>query len=273
MNNQVKTVKIVIHCIMIIICLVTVYPMISVVNVALKTHEEFLKFPTNFVMHPILNNFITAWKEGDMGTNFKNSIFLSGLAPLGICLFSTMAAFPISRRHIKAANFLYLLFIIATFIPTSYVTQIYLMRNLHLMNHLYGVLIFYIANTALPIIIIVGFIKSLPKELDEAAVIDGCGYLMYIFKVIIPLSKPVLATVVILSIISTWNDFITPYLYLSDKAQRTLASGLYLFVGTYSVDYTVMCAGVILVATPIIIAYIFLQRYIISGMSAGAIKG
>lgn len=264
-----------IHALFIIICLYAVVPMLSIVNVALKTHEDFLKHPTALTIAPVFANFVTAWNTANMGNSFINSVILAIFAPLGVCVLSTMAAFPICRRHFWGADFIYTLFVMSLFLPTtaSLIPKIMLFKTFHLMNHLYGLIISGWAGIALPVLIMNGFLKSIPCDLDEAAVLDGCGYLKYIFRVIFPLARPAMVTVLIISILGTWNDFLGPYIYLTEPSKRPLSTGLYMFVGTYSTDYTVMCAGVIIATTPIVLAYVFLQRYIISGLVHGAVKG
>lgn len=123
------------------------------------------------------------------------------------------------------------------------------------------------------IFILTGFIKGVPRELDEAAVIDGCGYLRFIVSIIFPLMKPAIATVGMLSAIGVWNDFINPYLFLTTKGMRPLTAGLYLFFGEYFTNWTLLSAGIIIVVLPLIILYVFVQKYIISGVMTGAIKG
>lgn len=264
-----------IHLFFIIVCAFTIVPILSIFNVALKTHEDFLKYPTALAARPILQNFVTAWTTANMGNSLKNSIILTFFTPLGTCLLSTMAAFPICRRHFKGANFIYTLFVVSLFLPTTagLIPTIMMFKAFHLMNHLYGLIISGWAGIALPVLIINGYLKSIPRELDEAAVLDGCGYLKYIFKIIFPLAMPVIVTVLILNILGAWNNFLGPYIFLTDPTMRPLSTALYMFVGTYSTDYTVMCAGVIIATAPIILAYVFLQRYIISGMVNGAVKG
>jgi raffinose/stachyose/melibiose transport system permease protein len=275
MKQKFQISHLIIHMLFVVVCLFTIVPILSILNVALKTHEDFLKYPTALAVRPIFQNFVTAWTKANMGNSFKNSIVLAVFTPLGVCFFSTMAAFPICRRHFKGANFIYSLFVVSLFLPTTagLIPLIMMFRAFHLMNHLYGLIISGWAGIALPVLIISGYLKSIPRDLDEAAVLDGCGYLRYIFKVIFPLAMPVIVTVLILSILGAWNNFLGPYLFLTDPSMRPLSTALYMFVGTYSTDYTVMCAGVIIATVPIILAYVFLQRYIISGMVSGAIKG
>ncbi len=115
--------------------------------------------------------------------------------------------------------------------------------------------------------------KLIPKELDEAAAIDGCGYFRYIFKIIFPLSKSAISTVIMLNALNVWNDFVYPYLFITKKDMRTLATGLYMFLGEYSNELTVFTAAVVIMAIPITIFYILLQKQITESLAKGAVKG
>lgn len=275
MRKRNKIFNTAIHLLFILICLFSIVPLLSVLNVSLKTTEDFLNTPTALTIQPTLDNFAAAWEKADMWNSFKNSIFISFFIPLGICIIATMIAYPVARKHFKGANLLYTIFVVSLFLPMTagLIPKIVLFKELHLINRLYGLIIAGWAGIALPVLIISGFITSIPKELDEAATIDGCGYLRYIFKVIFPLSRPAWVTVFILNLLNSWNDFMNPYIFLTDPSKRPISTALHVFVGTYSVDYTTMCAGVIIALIPIIVAFTLLQRYIISGMVSGAIKG
>lgn len=254
--------------------IIILFPILSIVNVALKTKEEFLKYPTHIVQNIHWNNFVVAWVESNMGMYFKNSVIITVSVVAGSCIIAAFAAFPISRRHFKGANFVYLLFMSSLFLPVGLVPLIYIMNTLNFMNTYHGLILLHIGSgLPITIFIFVGFIKGIPRDLDDAAFIDGCGYFRYILQIIIPLMKPAMATVAMLRAIGAWNDFVNAFLFLSDKQKRPLTAGLYMFMGQYSTNWTVMVAGVIIVALPLIITYIYTQKYIIAGVTKGALKG
>ena len=253
---------------------IILFPIIAIVNVALKSKEEFLKYPSRLVQSPQFGNFIEAWVKSNMGNYFKNSVIITLGVIVGVSIIAAFASYPISRRHFRGSKFVYMLFLSSLFMPVGLVPLIYIMNVLKLMNTTLGLILLHIGGQLpISIFIFVGFIKALPKELDEAAFIDGCGYFHYIIKFIIPLMKPAIATVVMLSAIVAWNDFVNAFIFLSDKDKRPLATALYMFMGQYSTNWTVMAAGVIIVVTPLMIAYLFAQKYIIAGVTSGAIKG
>lgn len=275
MRKKIAISDVFIHLLFVVVCLYTIIPILSILNVAFKSKGEFLLNPTTIVQAPILTNFTTAWNQANMGRAFVNSIILSFFIPMGICILSTFAAFPICRKHFKGADWIRSLFLLSLFLPVTagLIPKIMMFRALNLMNHLHGLIIAGWAGIALPVLILDGYLKSIPRDLDEAAVIDGCGYLKYIVKVIFPLAKPVMATVLIITTLGAWNDFMGPFIFLTEPSKRPLSTALYMFVGTYSTDYTVMCAGVIIATAPIVISYVLLQRFVIAGVVSGAVKG
>jgi raffinose/stachyose/melibiose transport system permease protein len=162
-------------------------------------------------------------------------------------------------------------FVISLLLPNGLIPQFQLMVALHLYNTQIGYILLTSAVGIGPFLIM-GYLKLIPKELDEAAAIDGCGYFQCIFRIIAPLVKPVLVTVAILHAIGVWNDIIGPTIYLTNKNYYPIALGLQTFKGQFSTDWTLLAAGTMIAAIPLILLYIFFQRYLIEGAVAGAVK-
>ncbi|WP_411334026.1 carbohydrate ABC transporter permease [Metabacillus indicus] len=260
--------------ILMVITLIMVVPLLQVINIALKSNQEFLSSPISIVKDPQWGNFLEAWVSGEMSTYFLNSFIYTAAVSIGVCLIATLASYPIARKHIKGSNFFYLLFLSALFLPAGLVPLLFLMKYLNLMNTYHGFIILKIGGgLSVAVFIFTAFIKGIPKELDEAAAIDGCGYLRYVLTILLPLMKPAIMTVGMLTAIGTWNDFVGPYVFLIDKELRPLTSGLYMFMGEYAVNWPILASGILIVAAPLVIAFIFLQRFIVSGITAGSIKG
>ncbi|MCD9020372.1 carbohydrate ABC transporter permease [Cohnella silvisoli] len=254
--------------------LTMVVPLLLVLNVALKSDAEFLNHSLGLVESPQWDNFRQVWIQGEMGVYFQNSLIYAVLASLGACLISGLAAFPIARKHFRGSQVVYFVFLSALFFPVALVPLLYVMNALALINTYYGYVLLMIGNSlSISVFIFVAFVKGVPRELDEAAAIDGCGYFRYILTIVFPLMKPAIATVGMLVAIGTWNDFINPYLFLTDRNMRPLTSGLYLYFGQYATKWNYLSAGIIVVTAPLFAAYFFLQRYIVSGVTSGAIKG
>ncbi|QGQ97763.1 carbohydrate ABC transporter permease [Paenibacillus psychroresistens] len=257
-----------------LVMVVLIAPMLLIINVSLKNKEEFLNFPVTIVKSIHWRNFHDAWVMADMGVYFKNSILLTVLSAGGTCLIATLAAYPIARKHFVGANAIYLLFLSALFLPVGLVPLLFVMKSLGFINTYYGFIFLKIGGSlSIATFILVGFIKGVPKELDEAAAIDGCGYLRFIMTIMFPLILPAASTVLMLVGMGVWNDFIGPLIFLTDKSMRPLTAGLYIFFGQYSTNWTILAAAVIMVSLPLIVAYVFLQRFIVSGVTSGAIKG
>lgn len=257
-----------------IVGMIMLFPLLAILNISLKTESEFLNFPIRLVREPHLQNFIDAWKNGNMGVYFFNSVYITLVVAISSTLFSALASFPISRKHIKHHQLFFMIFLASMYLPTSFIANIFLLKTIGLINtHLGLILIMSSAGMTLNVFIFTGYIRSIPTELDDAAIIDGCGYIRYFFSIVVHLMKPALATVLIIRLISAWNEFVSPLLYISDRAKRTLTSGIYIYMGTYSNRWTLLTASLLMVAIPMVIAYVLLQRFIIDGMTAGSIKG
>jgi raffinose/stachyose/melibiose transport system permease protein len=165
---------------------------------------------------------------------------------------------------------------VASMIIPFQTIMIPIVRNFSAVNavdNIFMVIVFYVgAHISMAVFMFQGFIKSIPVELDEAATIDGCNDFQILFRIIFPLLKPIISTVAVLDILAIWNDFLLPYILLQSNKLKTLPLMTYSFFGQYSVDYSLVCSGLIMSILPVIIIYAFLQKQIINGVVAGAIK-
>jgi len=264
--------RIVSYLILALFAVIYLGPLLMLVNTALKTLPEFMKNavapPTSFQFQ----NFIDAWNKANFSKYLINSILYTAVATTLYVFTAVFAAFPISRGYIKFAGFFLMLFVIALFLPIALIPQFQLILNLGLYNTQIGYILLFLVNP-IGIIILVNFIKTVPKELDEAAALDGCGYFRFVVSIVFPLIKPAIATITVLHAIGIWNEIILPTIYLSNQKYYPITRGLIVFQGVYGSDWPTLAAAVLMLATPMIILFLFLQRYIISGMTAGAVKG
>ncbi len=249
-------------------------PLFIILNVSLKSNEEYMMKGVYSIPENILNiqNYIRAFNEGNFVTGFINTgILVVVSVPLAI-LFGTMVAYILSRYDFKCRKLVYLAFLVPTFIPGMTVTiaTFQIIKALGLYNSLLAGVILYIGTDIMQIYIFIQFINQIPKALDESARIDGAGRIQIYYKIILPQLKPAIATTVILKILGIYNDFFTPYMYMPKV--KTAATGLYSFSGDKLAEWPLMSAAIILVAVPTIIIYVFLQKYIISGVTDGAVK-
>ncbi|MDC7235617.1 MAG: carbohydrate ABC transporter permease [Spirochaetales bacterium] len=252
------------------------FPILFLVLTSLKSPTEFFgrsvfSLPRQFT----LINFSKAFIEGKLSRYILNGLFLCALkVPLGI-LIESSAAFSIARLKIRFANGIFILFLIGMMIPM----QICLvplnigLRTLNLFNT-YSGLIFVYLGFGIPfgILILRGFFRTIPQELDEAAIIDGCSKMSLFTKIILPLAKPAVATLLILDTLGTWNEYLLISVFITNDNMRTVPAGLLSFIGENETAYGLLSAGVLISIIPVLIVFIIFQRHFVEGMS-GALKG
>jgi len=180
--------------------------------------------------------------------------------------------FPVGRGYLRFPRLWNALFVVMLFLPNALITQFQLLLRIGLYNTYVGYILIMAAAVGIGPLLISGYVKSLPRELDEAAAVDGCGYWRYLLTFVIPMAKPAIATVFILQAIGVWNDIILATILLPDQAKSPISLGLYAFQGTYTNDWGLLAAATMIVAAPLVAAYVFLQRYLVGGV-VGSIKG
>lgn len=237
---------------------------------------RFTKRPSDKPREIYWDNFERAWNAGNIATYGKNSLIVTGVkVPLGIFLAS-LAAFALSRLRFPRQKELLLIIVLGTMIPVQVALGpiFHLILDLGLLNTYTGILLPYIAF-GLPyhIFMLTNFFKTIPRELDEAALIDGCSRFGLYWRIIMPLSMPILATLFILDFVSTWNEFSIALVILQTSKMWTVPLGLMSFSGYFTMDYPGLNAAVLITIIPVIIVYLIFQRYFIAGLTAGAVKG
>ncbi len=267
--------SIVVTLILLVLGLIFVAPILLLVMNSFKPYQEmiknFLSFPVNFT----LENYTTAIARMDFFRVFFNSAFVTVFTVAFGVIFSFMAAYGISHIQSKGGKFLYILFTMGQIIPfhTIMIALQTMMAKYDLTNKLTVLVCLYIGfHCAFGIFTYVGFLKSIPKELEEAACIDGCGVIRTMVQVIFPLVKPTSITIGVLFFLWTWNDFLMPSLMISDSEKRTLTVMIYMFRSNASSEWNLLIAALTLSIIPIVLLYILAQKYITSGITAGAIK-
>ncbi|QSO53547.1 carbohydrate ABC transporter permease [Alicyclobacillus curvatus] len=248
-------------------------PLIYVLNISLQSQQQFLIHSMSIPAPITWSNFPQAWQTASMGSYFLNSILYT-LVPTVIALvFSVTLAFPISRRYVRGAKHLHALLTSGMFFPVALIPLFIESRVLHLYNNRPGYIILHIEDAMVfGFFLFVGYFRTIPRELDESAVIDGCGYVRYLTAMVAPLAKPALATMAIYASIQIWNDLIGPVVFLATPSLYPLSRGLFALYGNNAGQWTLLAAGVLIAAAPLIIAFLFFQRYFIEGATAGAVK-
>ena len=267
--------NIIITLILLILGLIFVSPIIILVMNSFKPYQEMIKNFLAFPVHFTLDNYFTAIKRMDFFRVFLNSAFVTIFTVAFGVIFSFMAAYGISHIKSKHGNFLYLLFTMGQIVPfhTIMIALQTMMAKYDLTNRLTVLVCLYIGfHCAFGIFTYVGFLKSIPKELEEAACIDGCGVIRTMVQVIFPLVKPTSITIGVMFLLWTWNDFLMPSLLISSSEKRTLTVMIYMFRSNASSEWNLLIAALTLSIIPIVLLYILAQKYITSGITAGAIK-
>lgn len=269
-----RIVKVLKHCVCIILCLIVIMPFILVLVNSFKTKSEAAKMSLSLPTEWHFQNYLDVIEDAKLGTGFLNSLIYAGTATFLGVLCCAMAAFVLARNKTKLNTFLYYFLICGLFFPVNYVTLIKVFQTFHLINTRAGIVIAFIsAMTPFCVFIIKSFVASVPVELDEAAVIDGCGPVRLFFLVIAPLIKPTLITCFILQFMSVWSNFLTP-LYLSSSSRLyPMTISVYQFFGKNQSWWHYVFADIVLTCIPVIIVYLIGQKYIIGGLVTGSVKG
>ncbi|NNU83923.1 carbohydrate ABC transporter permease [Geobacillus sp. BMUD] len=251
------------------------FPLYMAVSIALKTPEELADSVLSLPVGMHVENFAKAIKATNFFQAFQNSAFITVTTVVLTIITNSMVAYAIARNmHRKFFKFLYYYFVSALFIPFPIIMlPIVKQTSAFGMNNPSGLVFLYVVyGIAFNIFIYVGYIRSIPKELEEAAIMDGCSAWGVFWRVVFPLMAPINATVAILTCLWAWNDFLLPLIVLSDQSDMTLPLVQYVFQSKFGTDYNLAFASYLMALSPMIIVYLFAQKWIIGGVTRGAIK-
>lgn len=254
--------------------LIIIIPLLMVLLNSLKSSGEAdtlsLALPRKFMFE----NYLVVLVNGRFMMSLFNSTVITVASMILTLVLSAMGAYVISRRKSNLNNFFRNIFLIGLIIPLQMVPLIRVLQFFHLMNSFQGITIVYTAaGIPFTVFLVYGFFSSIPRDMDEAAIIDGVGPLSLFFRIIFPLLKPVMVTAGVLVFVGNWNNFQLPLYILTSSRKWPLPLSVFDFYGRYSSDWNLVCAHITLTTLPIVIIYLIGQKYIISGMTAGAVKG
>lgn len=262
---------------MIVLTIVFMLPLYFMFITAFKTNRELiftpLSLPNSFFY---FKNFETAWKSVQLGRAYLNTFILATVSVVLRILFSSMASFTLAKRPSKFNSFLYVLFLVGIMIPlySILVPLVQQIKNLRLMNSLLGLVPVYIGmGMPFSIFMLTGFTRAIPNELLESATIDGCGVYRMFWQIVFPLLKTSIATLFLLDFLAIWNDFLLPMLTISSADYKTVTLVMHNFYGEYGSQMGLAFAGYTIGIIPVVILFIVLQKYIVSGILVGAVKG
>ncbi len=261
----------------VLISLLFILPLYFVLINSFKPYSEMM---TSFISFPkslYLNNYLVAWKATDYIKSFTNSLLLTTGSVTGIVLLASMASYMLARTKNTASMLLYYVFTLGMIIP-FHSLMIFLVKwaaMLNMTKSLWGLMLIYWGlGCPFAVFMMHGFIKSIPTDIEEAAVIDGCGPFRKYWLVVFPLLKPVTSTVAVLDVLWIWNDFLLPMLLIfMNRNIRTIPLTQYNLYGEYNSEWNVALAAVVIGVTPVLVFFLFMQKFIIRGITAGSVKG
>jgi len=257
--------------------LATVMPFIYMISTAFKGAVYVFEIPPRLIPEkPTLQNFINAFTSNDFGRYFLNSIFVTVVSVLGILLLASMMAYALARYQFHGRKFIYALVIFFMTMPAMslIVPQFILAHTLALTDTLAGLIVLDIAqNLPFAVFLLKGFLEDVPKEIEEAAHIDGASAWTIYWHVVLPLCKPALATSAIIAFLGAWDEYVWASTITNTPANRTLPVAIATFQGVHTTNWGLVFAASLIAIVPVLILFISLQKYFVKGMVAGAVKG
>ncbi|MBV1940434.1 carbohydrate ABC transporter permease [Streptomyces sp. BV286] len=250
------------------------FPVYVLVNLAVRSTSD-TSSPISPTTSPTLDNFTQAWQQGGLGGALANSLLVTVCSVAIVLAVSSLAAYPLARVTSHWSRGTYLLVLLGLALPFQLASlPLYqTMRDLGLLGTPWALILFYSGlQVPFTVFLYVGFLRALPRDFEDAALIDGCTPLQGFRYVVLPMLKPVTATALVLNAVAIWNDFFTPLLYLSGSTQQTVPVAIAGFVGQYVTDWNLIFAALVISILPVLLVYFLLQRSIINGF-AGGLKG
>lgn len=266
------------HYLVLVVCVcIVVLPILIFVFMSFKTSEEYIHSgifqpPVSFLN---FENFKIFIRESSLGVAFKNTVLLIAVSVPISLMMGAMLSYVLDRFNFRFKNLITALFAMAVMIPsvTTQVSVFTVIRSMGLYNTIFAGMVLYTATDITQIYVFRQFMSTIPRELDESGMIDGANIITIFIKIIIPQLYPAFATVAIIKVLAIYNDILIPYLYMPKKSLCTVAQAIRLFVGDKGGQWPVVAAGVILILIPTLVTYLFAQRFIVAGVSNGAVKG
>ncbi|WP_416148762.1 carbohydrate ABC transporter permease [Salipaludibacillus sp. HK11] len=259
-----------------LVALFQIFPIVWLFLFSLKDNREiFAGSPFALPSEIRWQNYLTVW-DGGIGLYFFNSVWITGLSIVLTILLASFATFAITRMHWKLSGLVLGLFMVGLMIPihSALIPLFSMFLSVGLIDNPLAIVITYTAyNLPITMMILLGFYYTLPREIEEAAIIDGCSIHRMFFKIILPMTVPVMSTTAIINMIYNWNEFVFVNTFISSDKYRTLTVGINNFVGQYMTDWGAIGATLIISVVPILIAFFFFSNKVVEGISSSAVKG
>lgn len=269
--------NIIIYIILVFGAIIAIIPFLYMLSTSLKDQVFVFEIPPRLIpKDPVIQNYVVAWNAGGFKQYFFNSLIVAISTVVLTLLFSSMLAYVFARFKFPGNNILFYSLLITLMIPAIVyiIPEFILMKRLHLLNSLFGLILVYTsAQLPLHTFLLKGFFEEIPKELEDAAKIDGCNIIRMYWQIMLPLAKPALATLCIFSFLFSWDEFIVALTMINDVNKRTLPVGLMMFHGQYITKWGLVFAASIIAIFPIIAVFIIFQRHFVKGIITSGLKG
>ena len=270
-----KVFIILLQLVMLTYVLLIIYPLFNMVMSSFTSTRDIMLRPLSLPESFSFENYVTIWVDKGFGRYFLNSLLFTGSAMVFVVLFGSMAAYGIARYKFRGNTLLYMLFLSGIMLPlkAAVIPLFQIVKSLGLMDNPLSVILVFIAM-GLPstVFILSGFMQTIPGELEQAARIDGCSDLRIYSQIVMPITAPSIALVTIYNAVPIWNDFFFPLVFIQSDKFKTLPVGLSSFIGQHSTKWDLLFTGLSIAIVPMLLLYLFMSKYFIKGMTAGAIK-
>lgn len=266
--------KIFIYAVALIMVVLMAYPLIWMIYSSFKTNREIFLFPFSLPNKMRLDNWMQAWRMGNLGRYFINSIFVTSISVLLIAFLSSMAGYAFARLRFKGREFLFYTFLLGLILPVQIVVipLFAFLNKVRLLNTYFALILPYITwGLPLSIYIFRSFFLTLPGDIADAAKIDGCSLFGLYWRIMLPLIRPALVTIAILQSINVWNEFLLALLFIYEDELKTIPVGLLAFYGYHNINYKLIFSALSITTVPVLIVYFIFQKQIVSGLTTGAL--
>lgn len=256
--------------------LMNLVPIFWMIINSFKSEGEYAANPFSLPSGIEISNYVKAWDIANMDTYFLNSFLITFISLIVTVFLGSLAAFFLSRFEFKLRGFTYALFLLGMLVPihATLIPIFLIMQKLSLIDTYFSLILPYTAfHLSLTVFILEGFMRGFPKDMEESGIMDGAGIFRIFWSIILPLTRPAMATVVILNFIYNWNEYLFALVLITSNSLKTLPLGLSNFVGLETASYTLQMAALTIAFIPIVIFYLLLQKQLVTGMTAGAVKG
>jgi raffinose/stachyose/melibiose transport system permease protein len=263
------------YLLMVVFAALTIFPLMWLFYSSLKPHAEILRYPLSFPQHPSFDNYVRAWTMGGLGVALFNSFVYTIAATLGTLFLALAAAFGLTKFSFKTNAFFIGAFAFGLMITVhAVIIPLFILeRNAGILNRRIGVILPYIAfDLPMSVMIALSYVKGIPDALIESAEIDGAKYRYVFWRMIVPLSSPVIATMVILSFLRHWNEFLFVFIFTTKTSLKSLPVAITLFAGRNNIEFGLQYASLVIGIFPMIIFYFFFHTQLIKGFGEGALK-